>query len=389
MAFPLGSAITAGAGIVSGIGSAISAGRQNKKARENALRMQQIGNEFSANEAQKARDFQRQMYEDSNEWNSPSAQRKRFQDAGFNPYLAMNGGASAGVAQGGSSSPAAAAGSAGSPPQVQSFAPAFSTIADSINSYFHNRKLVSETQGQDIENQLSSMFGSDMRKAQIASMLNGEYETITDAYRDTRQRYGSQMAQLGIDTKRQQLDNMRLSAQATKAQNTLVMLRADAQSTLNSFLNDQQRSDLYIKAAQLDDLRASRQLKDSQFRSELQRTILLNAEANGKRISNQIASSTADALIDALNMSNRLESKDSEHSMLFNYEDRMRRRSMERMAEDMLKFDNDITLSKGNRWIKRNLTKPFSGIGGPLGAAAMTLLFRGKSPTRVTGFGGR
>ena len=46
-----------------------------------------MNNDFNAREAQKARDFQLDMWNRENEYNKASSQRKRLEDAGYNPYM--------------------------------------------------------------------------------------------------------------------------------------------------------------------------------------------------------------------------------------------------------------------------------------------------------------
>jgi hypothetical protein len=83
-----------------------------------------LNNDFNAKEAQKARDFILDMWNKTNEYNSASAQRDRWQQAGFNPYM-MNSSGSAGAAQAVSGSAQA---SAVSNPTAQAYRYDFSVI---------------------------------------------------------------------------------------------------------------------------------------------------------------------------------------------------------------------------------------------------------------------
>ena len=99
-----GSIISSGSNFLGGLFS----NRQNRK-------LMQMNNEFNAREAAKNREFQTSERISQNEWNleqwnreneynSASAQRKRLEEAGLNPYLMMSGGSA------GSASPVSVSG---------------------------------------------------------------------------------------------------------------------------------------------------------------------------------------------------------------------------------------------------------------------------------------
>ena len=146
--------------------------KQNEK-------INQMNNEFNAREAAKNREFQTSEREAQNKWNleqwnreneynSASAQRKRLQEAGLNPYLMMDGGSA------GSASPVSVSGqspgsqaSAAHPISMKSPQFDYSTVIDAINSFYQNKKLAADTTGQNIFNQM----GNDFYASQIARRL--------------------------------------------------------------------------------------------------------------------------------------------------------------------------------------------------------------------------
>ena len=105
----LASAVTA-AGT---LGSALFGKKSTDSSNKTNLKINQMNNDFNAREAQKARDFQLGMWNKENEYNSASSQRKRLEEAGYNPYMSD---AQAGTAAGMSGTSAATA--AGATPQV-------------------------------------------------------------------------------------------------------------------------------------------------------------------------------------------------------------------------------------------------------------------------------
>lgn len=107
----LGLLLGGGLGLLGGLFNAFSqrsANRQNKQ-----MMYEQM--EWSEQQAAKQMNWQRDMWNAQNAYNTPAAQRKRLEDAGINPYLAM-GNISTGTA---TSSPSGAQASLPSAPTVQ------------------------------------------------------------------------------------------------------------------------------------------------------------------------------------------------------------------------------------------------------------------------------
>jgi hypothetical protein len=101
-------------GLFGGIGSVISGAigaKTTADANKTNLKINQMNNDFNAREAQKARDFQLDVWNRENEYNKASSQRKRLEEAGYNPYMSD---AQAGTAAGTSGTSAATAAGASS-----------------------------------------------------------------------------------------------------------------------------------------------------------------------------------------------------------------------------------------------------------------------------------
>lgn len=277
---------------VSSIGNAISTNKANKS----NMAINQMNNEFNAAEAEKARQFQLDMWNRTNEYNTASAQRSRLEEAGLNPYLMMNGG-SAGTAQSsGTSSPASAA-----PPlsmqrqDFSGFSSALSSALQIANQTKETNAVVQNLQGQ-----------KGLADAQVNSILsNIDWYKLSPAYKEWLQTTGSLRANLQFNTDKQNLDNMRWSGCLVRAQRAGQLLNNRARSVLNKYLDEGQQLQLNIAAAQYEDLMASGHLKYQQARTELSRRILMNAQAKGLQISNNVAEDTADSLIEAYNAENQ------------------------------------------------------------------------------------
>lgn len=274
--------------IASSIGNSISTNKTNNA----NMAINRMNNEFNAAEAEKARQFQLDMWNKTNEYNTASAQRSRLEEAGLNPYLMMNGG-SAGTAQSsGSSAPA----SASSPLSMQR--QDFSGLSNALSSALQIANQTKETNAnvQTLQGQKS------LYDAQANSILsNVDWWKLGPEYKKWSQMTGLARAGLQFQTDRQNLRNMTWSGNLIQAQRIGVLLDNKSKRILNNYLDEGQRLQLDLMAAQYYDSMASGHLKYQQAKSEITKRILMSAEANGYKINNNIAEETSESYIKALN----------------------------------------------------------------------------------------
>lgn len=274
--------------VASSIGNAVSTNKTNKM----NMAINQMNNEFNAAEAEKARQFQLDMWNKTNEYNSASAQRSRLEEAGLNPYLMMNGG-SAGTAQSsGSTSPASAA------PPLSMQRQDFSGLSNALSSALQIANQTKETNAtvQSLQSQ-KSLFD-----AQSNSILsNVDWWKLGPEYKKWSQMTGLARAGLQFQTDRQNLRNMTWSGNLIQAQRLSVLLDNKSKNIINKYLDEGQRLQLDLMAAQYYDAMASGHLKYQQAKSEITKRLLMNAEANGFKIDNKIAEETSESYIKALN----------------------------------------------------------------------------------------
>lgn len=274
--------------IASAVGNAVSTNKTNKT----NMAINQMNNDFNAAEAEKARQFQLDMWNRTNEYNSASAQRQRLSDAGLNPYLMMNGG-SAGTAQSsGSTSPASAA------PPLAMQRQDFSGLSNTLSSALQIANQTKETNAnvQTLQSQKS------LYDAQANSILsNVDWWKLGPEYKKWSQMTGLARAGLQFQTDRQNLRNMTWSGNLIQAQRIGVLLDNKSKRVINKYLDEGQRLQLDLMAAQYYDAMASGHLKYQQAKSEITKRILMQAEANGYKINNNIAEETAESYINALN----------------------------------------------------------------------------------------
>ena len=282
-------------GLFGGLGSVISGAigaKTTANTNKTNLKINQMNNDFNAREAQKARDFQLNMWNKENEYNSASSQRKRLEEAGYNPY--MND-AQAGTATGMSGTSSATA--AGATPQVP-YTPDFQSVGVNLASAL---KMMSEKKQTDIEN----LNMTDLLRSQIWQNLGAtDWRNASPEARAYNLSQGRRAAELGMASLEENLSNQRWSNNLLVANIANSLLDADAKTVLNKYLDQQQQAELNIKAANYEYLVMSGQMKRQEVNNLIADEIETYARVRGLNISNHIAEKTADDLIRATNNTN-------------------------------------------------------------------------------------
>ena len=280
-------AVGLGLGAISGIGNVISSSRSNSA----NMKINRMNNEFNAREAEKARQYQTEMWNKTNDWNSPKNVRKRLEEAGYNPYLGMDS-SNVGTAQsvGSSSSASAASPLQNNPIQFDGFQNALSTAVQMSNATKVSNAEVSNLQGQ---RSLSDAKAAD-------ALSNIDWYKLTPEYRNWLQITGMSRAQLSFNTDLQNLENMQWINKIQRAQRTEILLSNEAKDIINKYLDSSQSLQLKMMANQSFQAFAAGRLSLQQCKTEVSKQLVNMADAEGKKISNKIASETADQLIGAL-----------------------------------------------------------------------------------------
>lgn len=282
-------------GLFGGVGTVISGAigaKSTADTNKTNLKINQMNNDFNAREAQKARDFQLDMWDRENQYNSASSQRKRLEEAGYNPYMSD---AQAGSATGLSGTSAASA--AGAAPQIP-YTPDFQSVGVNLASAL---KMMSEKKQTDIEN----LNMSDLLRSQIWQNLGAtDWRNASPEAREYNLAQGRRAAELGMASLEENLSNQRWSNNLLVANITNSLLDADAKTILNKYLDQQQQAELNIKAANYEYLVMSGQLKRQEVNNLIAEEIETYARANGYKIQNKILRETSDDLIRATNNTN-------------------------------------------------------------------------------------
>ena len=282
-------------GLFGGVGSVISGAIGSKTTSDTNktnLKINQMNNDFNAREAQKARDFQLDMWDKENEYNKASSQRKRLEDAGYNPYMSD---AQAGTATGMSGTSAATA--AGATPQVP-YTPDFQSVGVNLASAL---KMMSEKKQTDIEN----LNMSDLLRSQIWKNLGAtDWRNASPEARAYNLSQGRRAAELGMASLEENLSNQRWSNNLLVANIANSLLDADTKTILNKYLDQQQQAELNVKAANYEYLVMSGQLKRQEVNNLIAEEIETYARANGYNLQNRILRETSDGVIRATNNTN-------------------------------------------------------------------------------------
>ena len=308
-----------GAAIVKGssdlLGSAINGGMSKRAAKEynkGQMKIAQMNNQWNAEQAAINREWQSSERDSQNQWNldqwnreneynSPAAQRARLEEAGYNPYMNGLDGNTAGTGVSSSSVSGVGNPTAEMPNQVpETFSMDFSGIGDAINSFYQNQLLANQAKGQDIENTFDLQFGSDFRKAQIAGMIDGRWESISPEYRNIRQAMAPYMAITDLSKSRQELEAVKTHTKLTAAQAIFTGLQAKGQAIMNRYLPMQQQVQYYAYAADAFNKMASGVLSLTSIRNRLAEYVETLARAKGQNISNKIAEELVDDTINAM-----------------------------------------------------------------------------------------
>lgn len=268
----IGAAIGAGASLIGNIfGSS-----NTKKTNENNLKINQMNNEFNERMMKKQMDYNTMMWNKQNAYNSPVAQRQRIEEAGFNPYMMMNGGSAGNATSMGSTSAASAAGAS---PQ-QAYHPDFSGIPQSILMAKQGKNIDEDTNSKVIDNQTRALKNMQEIANTIADTNNKQ---IQEKLSRVQLNYADELAMTQI--------------QNTKAKTENLLREGLLMSKELAIFDEQTRlrfatmsADILLRAAQ------TKQTKQQTIH-EIQKMYETCAKTQGLKISNDTARRMADSIV--------------------------------------------------------------------------------------------
>lgn len=270
-----------------GIGQNVMNSKSQKSANETNMRIAQMNNEWSEKMMQKQMDYNTDMWNKTNTYNSVANQRKRLEEAGLNPSFMMNGG-SAGIAQGASSpslpSPAQAS--------VQPMRYDFSGIGQAAFQGLQ-MQLMTEKNNAEVNNLYAQ---ADVARARAAADNAWTYERLKETKvgrQFLESTFGTRVAQVNADYQNTIRSGRLMQAQTQLAlsnellnQKELAIFDAErASGVANTIANT---------LLQLNQGKLTKQ----QIITEIQRTYKTAAEAQGLKISNDVARRSADSIVE-------------------------------------------------------------------------------------------
>ena len=291
----IGVGINAASGLIGGGISAIA----NRRAQKRAIKFAREQMAWNANEAQKNRDFQVDMFNKTNDWNSAYAQRKRLEAAGLNPYLMLDGG-NAGTASSASGDSASYSSMPNfAPPDLSIVSNGLSSAADKITDFATRR---AEIRSQNAKATIDEIDGLTRGLKNLSEI--GVNNSVRDKNILERQMtefmldFNREIRQTRIDSEREQLKI--LQSEAAHEAVTLAMAEIDLVN-----YPEQKRLELENFSATIYSAYASGYLSYKQAEAAVAQKLYLDAQAEGQRITNNVARNTADSLIGFMVAQNR------------------------------------------------------------------------------------
>lgn len=343
----------------------IMSNNSTKQTNEANLQINKMNNEFAANEAEKVRQFTVDMWNKQNEYNSPAAQAERRAAAGLNPYMDIDSGLSGPV---GTSMASPSSAAAQQPMDWRSLGSSFGNAIQLGMSALQTNAGVQQLQG--------SKAVADAQALQLLSEV--DWGKLTPQYRQLLHDTGIMRFNLGIDSDRAQLDNLRWTSKLYEAQRTGMLLDNDSKRILNRYLDDAQQLQLDIEAQRLANMVLEGRMTRKQIQNIIADTIRIKAVAKGQKISNSIAQKTASSYVDALNAQYANENEYYKgllpYSGSFGQYDYKSRQSSSGMS--VFEYEN----RNWDRWI-RNASTIGNGVGSLIDRAAN---FRRAKPGTTT-----
>lgn len=255
-----------------------------KQANKLTYKMFQEGNQFNREERIAAQNWQKQMLDYQNAYNTPLEQRKRMQDAGYNPYLSQ---IAPNLSAGASSSPQASSAGAGS---IGAYKPDMSGISQAANMLFQNPLMRSQVDKiySDKELNEAKTVGQTIENLVAAGSKDARIKAYDLANKEAEHRIG----------------NLDAETNYKNALTDVTVLDKQAKEIMNNFLTQSQQVELLKKYEELNNLRLQGKLTDEQVKKTIAETIrtYTNNKIDEKNL--EIITKTAESTIKSRNAQN-------------------------------------------------------------------------------------
>lgn len=269
----------------------------------NQIQLQQMSNQWNAEQAEITRNWQETMMNKQNDWNlaqwnreneynSPTAKSERLKQAGINPAFGLGDANTAG---------SVTSASAGASPTPQTTAPTLQSgagvsaldVVSGISQIFQQADSIAGT-----------YLDFESAPYRNASAINGNFEWLDPSYRKIRQSFSPIFAHNSVGKSNEELYGMRIGNISSAAVGAYNYLKAEEQSILNKYLPADKQAELFTKAASWYNLVLDGQMKRGELKKQVVDYLSGVLDLEDKSISNNIKRRTANGIIDALNSEN-------------------------------------------------------------------------------------
>lgn len=238
------------------------------------------------------------MWERNNAYNDPSAQRERWEKAGFSPY-SMTGGASASMS---SSAPTSGVGSA---PQAGSVG----TPSMAVPQQMPNPTLVGLQGLKTLASSASDIIGAindskrtsnDTQRVGLELKLgNQTYDQLNDLHpwNVMRSKADSQFLE---NTRRAREQSVDLANRVTLAQEAQLLLNNEALRIQNKYLDQKESMQLSLFAAQTFQAYADGNLSLARVKEAIAHSVLMREQRRGLKITNDQAEKLSESYVESM-----------------------------------------------------------------------------------------
>lgn len=267
--------------------------KSNKDTNKSNYDIAQMNNQFNAEMLQKQMDYNTDMWNKQNAYNTPAEQRKRYEEAGINPYLALGNIQSGQANSAGGVNPPTA-----SPVAMQPFMPDFSGIAQAAQNYFANRlaeKHTNATVAVDEAKAAQLNIENQYKAAELVSQITQRMEETRNTqakrmYQNIMNNYADTQFSSDIRLKERQAQSIEADVRSKNVdiaikEIQLLNLPQQYQMTLAAM-----SADILLKSAQT-------KLTKQQTIHEMQKMFKTFAETKGIKVNNSILERSADSIV--------------------------------------------------------------------------------------------
>lgn len=284
--------ITSGLNAIGNLGSTIATNNANKE-------IAQMNNEFNERMLDKQMDYNKEMYatqmgdiwklrRDEQEYNSAAAQRQRFEEAGLNPALMMQGQGAGSVSS--QSSPAA---QGINPPTASEYRADYSGIghgiSEAIRGYYAGKIANSQSNVSEADAMLKNIEAKTAYAKAIAEIDNLLANTKD---KDSQRQLRDALKNLEVDYRRAQVNNMTADTFYKEQNAKGIILDNMQKSEYLKVLPQKLKNDLSLQMADIQLKLAQGDLTEKQALHEIEKLAETVVRADGQAMQNQYDAET-------------------------------------------------------------------------------------------------